>query len=383
MFVLNRRDTLAAGDAALFGDKELALVRARLACLPDFAPTPLHALPGLARTAGVGAIHIKDERRRMKLGSFKALGGMYATLSLLLEAAGKALACEPGWHELCHPALRAALALQTVCCATDGNHGRAVAAAARLAGAQAHIFVHAGVSRQRLLAIRQYGAKVSIVRGTYDDAVAEARRASAERGWHLVSDTAWPGYERIPARIMQGYAVLLDEALAEMAQPPSHVFVQAGVGGLAGALAARLALRFGREQPRLIVVEAQRAACLYASCLAREPVSVDPGQPTVMAMLECYQPSLLAWRILAATAHAFMTVDEETARAAVLCLERTASGDPRIPSSESGAAGLAGLLHAAAEPAMRSAFGLDRDSRVLLIASEGASEPIGQFREPM
>ena len=176
-------------------------------------PTPLHALPALAAELGVGAIHVKDEGFRLGLGSFKALGGAYAVIRLVLEEACAAARPRRRRRRRCTPEVRAVAAGMTFACATDGNHGRSVAQGAQLVGARAVIFVHGGVSDERVAAIARFGAEMIRVAGTYDDSVPEAARVAAEKGWTVVSDTSWPGYERIPGLVMQGYTAMVREAL--------------------------------------------------------------------------------------------------------------------------------------------------------------------------
>jgi diaminopropionate ammonia-lyase len=263
----------------------------------------------------------------------------------------------------------------TVACATDGNHGRSVAQGAQLVGAEAVIFVHSGVSKERVAAIAKFGAQMIRVEGTYDDSVAEAARVAAEKGWIVVSDTSWPGYERIPGLVMQGYTAMVRETLRQLPETPTHVFVQAGVGGVAAAVAGHLAIEFGDRRPTFTVVEPARAACLFETARAGHPVKIEHGEPTVMAMLECYEPSLVAWRVLSRVADAFMMVEDEDAVAVMNRLARPVGGDPAIVAGESGGAGLAGLIRAAADTRTRSALGLDETSRVFLINTEGATDP--------
>jgi diaminopropionate ammonia-lyase len=265
-------------------------------------------------------------------------------------------------------------------CATDGNHGRAVAVGAQLVGARAAIFVHARVSAARIAAIARYGAEVTTVEGTYDDTVAEAARVCAERGWTLVSDTSWPGYERIPGLVMQGYTAIAREALRALPRPPSHVFVQAGVGGVAAALAAHLAVALGTERPTFVVVEPARAACLFESAQAGRPVKIAHGEPTVMAMLECYEPSHVAWRILSRMADAFMTVEDADAVMVMNRLAHPLGDDPPIVAGESGGAGLAGLIRVANDPVWRARIGLGADASALVVNTEGATDP-ERYRE--
>jgi diaminopropionate ammonia-lyase len=376
------RNTLAAhgapldpADGAALGAAAAREVERHLAQRDGHAPTPLRALPGLARRLGVGAIHVKDEGPRLGLGSFKALGGAYAVIRLVLEEAERRVGRPVDVAAWRSPEVAAVAARMTVACATDGNHGRSVAQGAQLVGARCVIFVHAGVSEGRCQAIAGFGARLVRVEGSYDDSVAEAARQAAANGWTVVSDTAWPGYERIPLLVMQGYTALLAEALRQLPAPPTHVFVQAGVGGIAATVAAHLADVLGAGRPVLTVVDPARAACLYESARAGRPVKVARGAPTVMAMLECHEPSLVAWRILERAADAFMTVEEDEAVAAMNRLARPEPGDPAIVAGESGGVGLAALAQVAGDPALRASIGLGPDARVFVINTEGATDP--------
>lgn len=343
MIILNTRTPLDPADAELLGPNAPVGPLRFLASLGS-VPTPLIGLPDLADSLGVGAIYLKNEGERLGLGSFKSLGGAYAV---------ECLATQPG---------------MVFACATDGNHGKAVAYGARLVGARSVVFVHRGVSQPRIDAIAELGAEIVRVDGNYDESVVEAARVSSERGWTLVSDTAWSGYERVPGLIMQGYTVIVREALDGLPELPTHVFIQAGVGGLAAAVAGHFAHR-----PTFIVVEPARAACLFESARAGRFTTIPPQPPTVMEMLECYQPSTITWRVLSCLADAFMTVEEDEATEAVRRLVP-------ISASESGAAGLAGLLQAARDPQIREQLSLDRSSRVFLVVSERSMPPGAALR---
>jgi diaminopropionate ammonia-lyase len=368
--------SLDALDQQMLGIDAARRATAMLSLHPSNKETPLHDLRGLAAEIGVGAIHIKDESTRLGLGSFKALGGGYAVVCLVLEEAGRKLNRAVSASELLDPSIRAIVNRVQVGCATDGNHGRSVAAGANLVGCKANIFVHSGVSDERVEAIARFGANVIRVPGSYDDAVAEAGRVCKDNGWITVSDTSWPGYEQIPRLVMQGYTVMVTEILKRLRQPPTHVFLQAGVGGFAAAVAANLALTLpSSARPKFVVVEPDRAACLFESNKAGQIVSVKPTQPTIMAMLECYEPSLIAWRILSRLADAFMTVREEDAVNAMNRLARPVGTDEVIVAGESGGAGLAGLLDVAASPDARAQLHLDGRSRILLFNTEGATAP--------
>lgn len=307
------RKPLEAVDAETLGIEAAETVERFLSHRPNHRPTPLRSLPALARELGIGAVHLKDEGFRLGLGSFKALGGAYAVIRLVLEAAEARLGRPVAIAELHSPEVAKISAAMTFGCATDGNHGRSVAQGAQLVGARSVIFVHGGVSDARVAAIARYGAVMERVAGTYDDSVAEAARVCEANGWTVVSDTSWPGYERIPGLVMQGYTAIFREALEKLPEAPTHVFIQAGVGGIAAAAAGYLANRYGEARPTFVVVDPARAACIFETARQGKPVKIAHGEPTVMAMLECYEPSQVAWRVLSRVADAFMTVEDETA----------------------------------------------------------------------
>ncbi|MBB4239217.1 diaminopropionate ammonia-lyase [Rhizobium esperanzae] len=337
--------------------------------------TPLVSLSHLADKLDVTSIHIKDEGHRLGLGSFKALGGSYAVIRLVLEEASREFGREVDIAELHSPEVKAVARRLTVACATDGNHGRSVAQGAQLVGATCAIFVHSGVSAERIAAIARFGAEIIRVEGNYDESVAEASRIASEKGWQTVSDTSWPGYERIPGFVMQGYTALLRETVRQIPERPTHVFIQSGVGGIAAAVAGYFTLLYGDDRPFFTVVDPSRAACLVESARAGKAVKIEHGEPTVMAMLECYEPSLVAWRILSRSADAFMTVEEEEAVGAMRRLANPEPGDPAVVSGESGGVGLAALIKISGHQDLRSKLKLGKDSRVFLINTEGATDP--------
>jgi diaminopropionate ammonia-lyase len=342
---------------------------------PGYARTPLVALPGLAAELGLGALHIKNEADRFGLKSFKALGGSYAVVRIVMDKAEIAFGRNFGPEDLQSLELHMFAADLTVACATDGNHGRSVAVGARLLGCRCVIFLHEGVSAAREQAIRNEGADIVRVAGRYDDAVAESIAQCERNGWILVSDTSWPGYEKTPLKVMQGYTVMLDEALADMPHPPTHVFLQAGVGGLAASVAATLLHRLGDSFPKIVIVEPETAACLLAAAQHDAVVAVDEQAPTLMAMLECFKASAVAWAILRPLADGFVTVGDDAAAQAMRRFARAGEGDLPIVSGESGSAGLAGLDACLKDSAAKDALGLDEHSRVLLFNTEGATDP--------
>ena len=344
--------------------------KAEITSWSGYAPTPLRDLPDIARRSGLAAIRLKDEAPRFGLQSFKALGGAYAVVSLLLDELARTGAA-PGAHtaELEAGAHQPATERLIMTCATDGNHGRAVAWAAQRFGARCVVFIHAAVSQARADAIARYGAEIRRVRGTYDDAVRETARTADLHHWHVVSDTSWPGYTEIPRTIMQGYRLMVDEAADQWTgDPPTHVFIQGGVGGLAAAVSIHMRAQF-KPGPMIVVVEPDRAACLLASAERGNRTAIAGDLDTLMAGLACGEPSLLAWQELERGAAAFMAIPDEAAVDAMRLLARR-----RIESGESGAAGLAGLLLATSDPATRTSLGLNGASRVLAFSTEGATD---------
>ncbi|KAF1046053.1 MAG: Diaminopropionate ammonia-lyase [Herbaspirillum frisingense] len=361
-------------ELAALGPAAAAAVRDLLRQCPAYRPTPLLDLPRLAQELGLAQLAVKDESQRFGLGAFKALGGIYAVLRLGQDYAAARLQRTPHMAELLDGSLRELMRGLTMVCASAGNHGKAVAAGCRLLGCRALIYVHRSVRPCRLEAIRAQGAEVRQLDLGYDDAVAQAGADARAHGYVLVSDTAGPGGDRVTGWVMQGYTALIDEALEQLPQPPTHVFVQAGVGGLAGAAAAYLAAARATVATRVIVVEPRRAACLLHNADAAVPARIAAEAPSVMSMLDCREPSLLAWRVLRETAYAYLAVEEDEAVHAVRRWAAPSDGDPRLLAGASGATGLAGLLHAGARAPMREALGLDAAARVLLINSEGPND---------
>jgi diaminopropionate ammonia-lyase len=346
-----------------------------LALRKDSAPTPLRALPRLARALGIGSLHVKDEGGRLGLGSFKALGGAYALMILVQEEASRRLGRPVAVKELTSNSVRAVAAKMTFACATDGNHGRSVAQGAELMGARAVIFVHARVSAARIDAIARFGAEIVRVDGGYDFSVQEAARIANRKGWTILSDTSWSGYEYIPGLVSQGYTAMVHEILNALPDAPTHVFLQAGVGGFAAAVAGHMAVVLGDARPYVTVVEPARAACVYESARQGRSAKVDETQSTIMAMLECHEASPIAFRILERVADGFMTVEEDAAPEAMRRLASPCGGDPAIVAGESGGAGLAGVLTVLRDRELASRIGLSPQARVLVVNTEGATDP--------
>jgi diaminopropionate ammonia-lyase len=350
----------AAGTAprGLFDADEYARQRAYFTTRD--APTPLVSRPALAAALCVGALWIKDETARFGLPAFKGLGAGFAVDAL---------------------ARRGDLAAVTsLVCASAGNHGRAVARAAREAGVHATIFLDEQVAAVRIAAIAGEGAEVVRVPGTYDDAVRAATRHAETTGGLVVSDTSWPGYTAIPRDIMLGYTRLMDEAATAWpdGQPPDLLVVQAGVGGLLAAVASWSAWTWGDRRPPLLAVEPLHAACVQASARAGRPTAVRGPLTTVMAGLRCGEVSPLAFAALAPVVDGYVAVDDAWTREAMRRLAQPEGTDPPLAVGASGAAGVAALLALRADPALHGvggALGVTPATRAFVIATEGVTEP--------
>ena len=335
--------------------------------VPD-TPTPLVSLPAQAERVGLGALALKDEGRRSPLGSFKALGAPVALVAEVLRR-------HPTWDGPGVLAGRYAEALAgfTVISATDGNHGRSLAAAAQDAGCRCVIVLHAEVSEEREAAIAALGAKIVRVSGNYDASVAEAARLADAEGWQVLSDTSYAGYEQIPGDVMQGYSRIAAEALAQAPEGFTHVVLQGGVGGLAAGVVSEFWGRQGADRPTVLVVEPVQADCLLQSAREGRAASATGSVDSVMAGLACGEASPLAWRFLESSVDAFLTIEDDAAIAAMRRLAEGSKREPPLVVGECGAAGLAALEGLRAED--RAALGLDETASVLLINTEGATAP--------
>ena len=321
---------------------------------PGYGPTPLHGLADLASCMNVASISCKDEGTRFGLGSFKALGGAYAVRSLVAQHSTPI----------------------TVACATEGNHGRSVAWGAQQAGARCVIFLHERVSAGREQAIAQYGAEIRRVPGNYDDAVLACAKIAEAEGWTIVSDTTWPGYQDIPKVVMAGYGVMIHELLDQLKQFPTHVFLQAGVGGMAAAVMAAFHHWHENAMPKFIIVEPRNAACILASVQrAGELTTVQGDLKTVSAGLACGAPSPLALDIINNGAHAVVAIDDDAIIQAMKVFARPAGGDPAIVAGASGAAGLAGLQAVMQNKLLCQQLEIGPDSHVLLVNTESDTDP--------
>ncbi len=365
--------TLPPEAAALLPEAEAQAAREEITAWPGYAPTPVIDLPGVAAAAGVGRVLYKDEAHRFHLRSFKALGGAYAVLGVLREVLGDARLTAADLTAGRH---RDRVAAVTVACATDGNHGRSVAWGAQMFGCACRIYIHENVSSDREAAIAAFGATMVRCPGDYDASVRAVARDAAAQGWHLVADTnAGGGSDAAPRRVMQGYTLIVDEALAQLDAAPTHVLIPAGVGGLAAAVAGRWAHLRGADRPRMVAVEPLVADCVFRALRDGHPVALEGDVNSFMACLSAGEVSPAAWPVLRAVCDAALAIPDRAASDTMTGLAQGRWGDAALVSGESGCAPVAGLLAVANRPDLRAALGLTPRSTVLCIGSEGATAP--------
>ena len=349
--------------------------------LPRYEMTPLKRLSHLATRLGLGSIWVKDESARFRLNAFKALGGSFAIYRFICEKVNQP---NLSYADLMSEEIRAELGDITFTSATDGNHGKGLAWAAQKLHFPCVIYVHKNTTQARIAAIAEFGAKVRVVDGNYDDAVRQCEQDARANGWQVISDTSWPGYEDVPKWVMQGYTTLLAETQEQLAAQgivkPTHIFLQAGVGAFAAAMIAFYEKLFGAGAPISVVVEPRAAACLYHS------MEIDDGQPhsvygdldTIMAGLACGEPSPLAWHIIRDYADFIVTAPDYVAAKGMRMYGVPLRGDPFVVSGESGAVtlgALAFIMKYTGATVLREQMQLNEDSRVLLINTEGNTDP--------
>ncbi len=351
--------------------------------IPGYRMTRLVALPHLAAMLGVGGIYIKDEAQRLELNSFKVLGGSYAVSRYIqkkLSLTDEETTYEYLASEECHRRLGDI----TFAAATDGNHGRGIAWASMKLNHKCVIYVHKETSQARIDAIRNYGAEVKVVDGNYDDAVRLIAEDAEKYGWTIISDTSWDGYSEIPTWIMQGYTTMLLEAQEEFAgmgiTRPTHVIVQAGVGALAASVIGFYAALFPENPPVFIVVEPDKASCIFESIKANDGKchSVKGDLDTIMAGLACGDPSPIAFDILSRNADFFLSVPDYCAARGMRILSCPLKGDPFVISGESGAVPLGALYAIMTEKGdeeLRERMKLGKDSLIFMVNTEGNTDP--------
>ena len=364
---------------ALTGE-QARLARAFHSSFPQYAPTPLAELSALAAQMGLKSLLVKDESQRFGLNAFKVLGGSYAIARHIAARLGLRPE-EMTFAALRSDAARAALGNAVLFTATDGNHGRGVAWTARELGCRAVVRMPQGTVKSRVENIRALGAEVTVEDCNYDGCVRlAARQARETAGGVLVQDTAWPGYTQVPLWIMQGYLTMALEADEQMVAPPTHIFLQAGVGSMAAAVAAYFRQAHPQNPPKIILVEPAAADCFFRSAANGEITAVTGEMRTMMAGLACGEPSPIAWDILKRLTTAYLSCEDAAAARGMRALAQPLAGDKAIVSGESGASTLGALLDAAADEKAREALGLGGNARVLLFSTEGDTDPVNYRR---
>lgn len=362
-------------DLSFLNERTARSVRAFHESFPMYEPTPLAGLPATAKLLGLGSIYVKDESFRFGLNAFKVLGGSFAMGNYLAKTLGRTAS----YGLLTAPETKAALGDLTFVTATDGNHGRGVAWAARQFGFRSVVYMPRGSARERLENIRAEGAEASITELNYDDAVRLANRQAEEQGWIMVQDTAWEGYEDIPTWIMQGYTTMGLEATEQMPEKPTHIFLQAGVGSMAGAIAGLFASLYGENRPIITIVEPNKADCLYRTAQADDGQRhfVTGDMDTIMAGLACGEPCSIGWQVLADYADHFLSCPDYVAAKGMRILGNPAGQDDRVISGESGAAAFGCVAEILTNPSLahlKEALELNETSRVLFFSTEGDTD---------
>lgn len=350
---------------------------------PMYKETPLQSLKGLSQRLGVKNIWVKDESYRFGLNAFKVLGGSFAVGKHLAEKLNMDIE-DLSFEKLRSKEIKEKLGDITFVTATDGNHGRGIAWAARQIGQKAVVFMPKGSSQTRLNNIRKEGAEASITEFNYDDAVRFAQKYADEHNGIMIQDSAWEGYEKIPTWIMQGYSTLIGEAVDQMEATgegkPTHVFLQAGVGSFAGSVLGYLANVYGEERPVTVIVEPTEAACIFKSAKKNDgnPHAVTGFMPTIMAGLACGEPSSVAWGILRDYADMYMSCPDYVAKVGMRILGNPMPGDPKVISGESGAVGMGILSLIQKEKGLKNVaekLNINENSNILVISTEGDTDP--------
>lgn len=389
-YILNnkaRGNILEKTNTDFISDEVINKVRNFHRSFPEYEVTPLHKLDNLAKHLGVKDIFLKDESYRFGLNAFKVLGGAYAIGKYLAKKLDIDTS-EISFEKLKSKEVKEKLGDITFVTATDGNHGRGVAWAANRLRQKSIVYMPKGSSQIRLENIRKEGAEATIIDGNYDDAVRLADKMAKKYGWIVIQDTAWEGYEDIPTWIMQGYGTLIHESIEQLERSGinnvTHVFLQAGVGSFASAIQGYLASKFGEERPITAIVEPDDAACIYKSAKVNDGKLhiVTGDMPTIMAGLACGEPNSIGWEILRDYSDGYLSCPDYVSARGMRILASPLRGDNQIISGESGAVGV-GVISLLMErdyyKELREKLDLNKNSRVLLISTEGDTDP-GKYR---
>lgn len=372
------RKTDAVADLSFMSVDTANKVRNFHKSFPMYQPTPLAHLSSTAKALGLGDLYVKDESYRFGLNAFKVLGGSFAMGNYVANRLGMTIESLP-YEKLISPEVKSALGDLTFVTATDGNHGRGVAWTARQFQMKSVVYMPKGSAAERLNNIRAEGADASITDMNYDEAVRLANRQAEEKGWVMVQDTAWEGYEEIPTWIMQGYGTMGLEAYEQLPEKPTHIFLQAGVGSMAGAIAGLFASIYGKNRPIITIVEPNRADCLFRTASANDGNLhiVTGDMNTIMAGLACGEPCSIGWTVLSSCADFFISCPEYVAAKGMRILGNPAGKDDRVISGESGAAAFGAVAEIMTNPAladMKKTLQLDENAKVLFFSTEGNTD---------
>lgn len=348
------------------------------ASFPVYKETPLAELKETAKDMGLADVYVKDESYRFGLNAFKVLGGSYAIGSYLAKRLGKNISEMP-YEKLVSEDVKKELGEITFVTATDGNHGRGVAWTARQLQQKAVVYMPKGSAAERLNNILAEGADASITELNYDEAVRLANSQAEEKGWVMVQDTAWDGYEDIPTWIMQGYGTMAYEAYTQLPEKPTHIFLQAGVGSMAGAVAGFFSAVYGEDRPIITVVEPNKADCVFRTAEAADGKLhfVTGDMDTIMAGLACGEPCSIGWNVLRDYADNFISCPDYAAAQGMRVLGNPAAGDNKVVSGESGAAAFGCVAEIMRNPELaelKAKLKLDKNSRVLFFSTEGDTD---------
>lgn len=365
-------------DLSFLSQSEAEKIRNFHKSFPVYQPTPLAHLPETAKCLGLGDVYVKDESYRFGLNAFKVLGGSYAIGNYLAGRLGKSIE-EVDYQTLISEETREKLGDITFVTATDGNHGRGVAWTVNQFKQKSVVYMPKGSAQERLENIRAEGAQASITDLNYDEAVRLANSQAEQKGWVMVQDTAWEGYEDIPTWIMQGYGTMGLEAYEQIPEKPTHIFLQAGVGSMAGAVTGLFSSIYGKDRPVITIVEPNKADCLYRTAEANDGQRhfVTGDMDTIMAGLACGEPCSIGWNILSDYADHFISCPDYSAAKGMRILGNPAGNDQKVVSGESGAAAFGCVAEIMTNPELahiKEKLGLDENSKVLFFSTEGDTD---------
>lgn len=377
----DRNDKKELYSVKRFGFENAKKVNAFHKSFPEYSVTPLANLDNLAKELGIKSLHVKDESYRFGLNAFKVLGGSYAIGSYIAQLLGMDISELP-YEKMTSKEIKDKLGDVTFVTATDGNHGRGVAWTANRLGQKSVVYMPKGSALERLNNIKALGSDASITDMNYDDAVRKANEGAEKYGWVMVQDTAWEGYEDIPAWIMEGYTTMAYEAVEQLkGEKPTHIFLQAGVGAMSGGICGFFADLYGDgpDAPIITIVEPNKADCIYRTAKANDGKLhfVTGDMDSIMAGLCCGEPCTIGWNVLKDHANNFVSVPDYVAAKGMRVLGNPLKGDDKVISGESGActAGfVAEVMQNESLDWLREQLKLDENSRVLCFSTEGDTD---------